>query len=136
MFGITLYPIGLGLKKLFTCCRKPKAPERPSEPKKPDKPAEPNVGATKEEWEEYRNSMKIYRESKKEWKDTVDDYKKNKNEIMNEYYEKRKTYNKKYGEQLGEKTFGDKMIDATEYMLFFRRGNSTFMDWLVDNYQN
>lgn len=135
LLAITIYPIFLGVKMLCKSYGRSKAPIRPTPPPKPEKPLEPAIGSSKEDWNKYREALNAYKKAKMKWKEKMKNFYIDKNKIMDKYYRKSNDYKKKYEDDEDE-TFYNCMVDATEYMLFYRISNCRLMNWLIKNYKS
>jgi hypothetical protein len=124
VLGLTIIPFICTLKALAGKIQAPDAPEKPTCPVKPDKPREPGIGATNEQWAEYRQAKANYREKKKKWKEDYTYYKANQSQINIAYDKRRRDYSKKmneYKRTIEEPTKGEfcKTFQSTTGHAFF-----------------
>ena len=95
IFGIIFVPLTCGLRYLCVKNCNPKEPERNVDPVKPTKPIEPKIGENTETWDNYRKSLKEYRDKKNQWKESRRTQRENQGKLLNDYDDKQRDYEKK-----------------------------------------
>jgi len=98
VLGITILPIICGLRYCCARVREPEAPVKPTDPIKPTKPEEPKIGASNEEWTEYRKNMSEYRAKKTKWKEDHKYFKENQSKLILQWEKENRAHNKKVAE--------------------------------------
>jgi len=136
--GITIVPLFCLVRTIFKKICKPNSPERPKSPKKPNKPSEPAIGASQEEWIQYRKNMENYRQIKKDWKNNVEQFKKQENKLMNAYYNERKDYKKKYEHEIDvvPEYWWEPIKDTTIHLIFCYSVKPKLLLWFIQKYSN